>query len=145
MRSISFTLASIHTEQFATIDKPIPTETESKVDFGLQIAFGLNSDERFVACFLDVTYKLEGKLIIILKTRTEFLIDEKSWQSLFSNDKIVLPKGFMLHLGVISVGTARGILHAKTEHTPYNQFILPTVNLEEIIKEDEVFEPKVSK
>jgi len=37
---------------------------------------------------------------------------------------------------MLSVGTARGILHAKTENTPYNEFIIPLINVTEAVKAD---------
>jgi hypothetical protein len=43
-------------------------------------------------------------------------------------------------MGMITVGTCRGILHAKTENTKFNQFLIPTINVAELIKEDSVFE-----
>ena len=46
----------------------------------------------------------------------------------------------MKHLSVITVGTARGVLHAKTENTPFNKFVLPTINVTELVKEDVSFD-----
>ena len=37
---------------------------------------------------------------------------------------------------MIAVGTARGILHAKTEATKFNQFLIPPINVVELIKDD---------
>ncbi len=37
---------------------------------------------------------------------------------------------------MLCVGTARGILHAKTEGTAFNDFILPAINVEELVEED---------
>ena len=35
----------------------------------------------------------------------------------------------------MTIGTTRGILHAKTEGTCFNKYVLPTINVTEIIKE----------
>ena len=48
----------------------------------------------------------------------------------------------MTHLIVLTIGTVRGILHAKTEGTKYNSYILPTINVAELIKTDIVFSKK---
>ena len=40
---------------------------------------------------------------------------------------------FIRHLSAISIGTARGILHAKTENTAYNKYFLPTININELV------------
>lgn len=42
----------------------------------------------------------------------------------------------MAHLTTIMVGTARGILHAKTENTLFNQFLLPTIDVTELVTDD---------
>lgn len=42
----------------------------------------------------------------------------------------------MAHLTTITTGTLGGIVHAKTENTPYNRFVMPLVNIAEIIKDD---------
>jgi hypothetical protein len=46
----------------------------------------------------------------------------------------------MSHFGVITVGTARGVLHSKTDGSIFNDLILPTINLTEIIKDDIIFD-----
>jgi hypothetical protein len=53
--------------------------------------------------------------------------------------EIILPCGFAQHLLVLTIGTVRGILHAKTEGTAYNQYVLPTINVAEMLKEDVKF------
>jgi hypothetical protein len=40
---------------------------------------------------------------------------------------------------MLTVGTARGVLHAKTENTKYNRYVLPTINVASMIKNDAVF------
>lgn len=52
---------------------------------------------------------------------------------------LVIPKGFLRHLAMLTVGTSRGILHAKTEGTCFNKYVLPTINVTLIIKEDATF------
>jgi hypothetical protein len=47
-----------------------------------------------------------------------------------------VPKDFIRQLLVIAIGTARGVLHTKTENTPFNRFILPVLDATNLIKED---------
>ena len=49
---------------------------------------------------------------------------------------VSFPKGFMAHLAVITVGTTRGVLHAKTENSKFNKYFLPTINVNELVKND---------
>ncbi len=37
---------------------------------------------------------------------------------------------------MLAIGIARGILHTKTENTPFNHFLLPVLDATRLIKED---------
>ena len=56
------------------------------------------------------------------------------------HQKLTVQKGFLQHMAVLTVGTTRGILHAKTENTPFNRYHLPTINLKDMINQDSVFQ-----
>ncbi|MFV8342173.1 hypothetical protein [Flavobacterium sp. XS2P39] len=72
----------------------------------------------------------ENQTIVVLTVVCNFDIEENSWnKNIVSNKKITLPKHFLEHICVITVGTSRGILHAKTENTFFNRFIIPTLNV----------------
>jgi len=78
-------------------------------------------------------------LFLIIEVSCEFDISSEFWKEFDNKDKVRIPKGFMAHLAMITVGTTRGILHSKTENTKFNEFILPTLNITEMITEDGVF------
>lgn len=40
---------------------------------------------------------------------------------------------------MLTIGTARGVLHSKTENTTFNQFLLPTLNVNELVQKDVIF------
>ena len=67
------------------------------------------------------------------------LLIEKDSFALFQNKKskaYKLPKGLLTHLSVITVGTARGVLHAKLEKTKFEHFILPTMDISDLLEDD---------
>ena len=37
---------------------------------------------------------------------------------------------------MLTIGTARGVLHSKTENTPYNKYLLPTLNVSDLVNND---------
>ena len=78
------------------------------------------------------------KRIKIIEAGCLFQISPDSWKEFLqkTGEKIIMPRGFVNHLGIIAVGTTRGILHSKTENTPFNRFFIPTINVTEQIKED---------
>lgn len=77
---------------------------------------------------------------LIIEVACEFDLEEKTWESLRKENKIVFPRKFVEHLVVISLGTVRGVLHAKTEQTAFNSFFLPLTNVSKIITDDFLFE-----
>jgi hypothetical protein len=54
---------------------------------------------------------------------------------------LLLPKNFAQHISVITVGTARGVLHAKTEGDILNALILPSINVLDLVPDDVTISP----
>jgi hypothetical protein len=137
--TIDFALKNIVTEQFAIIDESF---TDSKeINIRTDIGFGLDKDNRMVRVHLKISFLCLEQPFLLLEVAVYFIIKPESYELFLNEDKtlLTLPAGIAQHLGVIAVGTARGILHAKTENTEYNKFFLPTLNLVELVKEDVVF------
>jgi hypothetical protein len=57
---------------------------------------------------------------------------------LFKENTITIPTDFLRYMAMISTGTARGILHTKLEKGKMSDYVLPPVNLLNIIKKDYV-------
>jgi hypothetical protein len=70
-----------------------------------------------------------------MKTKEEFMKFENKDKSLIS-----VSKGFLTHLIVLSIVNARGILHAKLEKSGFEQFILPAINVSDVIQKDVEFQ-----
>ena len=133
---ISFKLHSIKTEQFAIIED-IYNENDS-VQLESNYRFGSVVAEKLVAVLVNYKFKTPKGVFLIIEVSCMFGIKPDSWDLIYNVEKLelILPKAIATHLLVLVIGTARGVLHAKTENTPYNRFILPTLNVSESIKED---------
>ncbi|MFV1977501.1 MAG: hypothetical protein ACC651_17300, partial [Candidatus Scalindua sp.] len=68
-----------------------------------------------------------------------FEISPESWSSFLNEEKIIFPKNFLTHLTLLSIGIARGVLHSKTDGTEFNKYILPTLNISQMLNEDVEF------
>lgn len=139
-KNISFRLLNIITEQFATFEiENLPDTNDLQSD----LQFSINPENRVVACKMKFQFLYEKQPIVVLTVICNFDVEENSWNTnIVSNNKIILPKHFLEHLCVITVGTSRGILHAKTENTTFNRFIIPTLNVSNLVAKDVVFEIK---
>lgn len=137
-KAVGFKLLNVSTEQFALIENCF--QKEAVINLEASLRFAANDHERKVAVFAFVKFNCAQQPFIIIEAGCHFEIQPESWNQMLSNNGLLVPKDFMQHLAVITIGTARGILHAKTENTSFNQYVLPTINVIEMIKDDVRFE-----
>ncbi|MFI3240859.1 MAG: hypothetical protein R3Y22_09820, partial [Bacteroidales bacterium] len=73
-----------------------------------------------------------------------YAIKPADWEKLKQGDTMIIDKGFLSYLAMQTIGTARGILHAKTEDTAFNIYIIPPINTQDVIKNNLKIELKVA-
>lgn len=137
---VGFSLSSINTEQFALFDDNIIEKEKIALNAGL--SFGCNQEEHGFLVTAKFTFEILEKPILTIQVSCYFEISDDSWKD-FSNKedgRIIFPKGFVAHMSMITVGTARGVLHAKTSGTKVNDLIIPTINVAKMVPEDVIFE-----
>lgn len=135
---VSFMLTNIKTLEFACFEDLVPKE-DRFVKVNLNVGFLVQSwDNAKLACVPEVTLFNKKTPFVKIKVACEFAIKPDDWGKLQNkkNHSIILPKGFADHLLVLSVGTLRGVLHAKTEGTACGKYPLPTMDVSKIIEED---------
>ncbi len=135
---VGFSLQSIKTEQFAIFEDNFNVKNE--VSFGTGLEFKIDQTNKHIGVFFEVEFKQGKKVFIKISVSCHFKIKEESWGSfLINTDKLKIEKGFLSHLAILTIGTSRGVLFAKTEGTSFSKFIIPTLNVNEIITEDAIF------
>ena len=137
---IGFALSRISTEQFAIIEDAY---TEGKdINLTTRFKFGANAEQKVIVLHANFRFEQDGIPFVIVEAACHFTIEEKAWTGFYNVEdrKLKVPQGFMCHMAVLAIGTTRGILHAKTESTPFNRFFLPTINVNETIKDDVVID-----
>jgi hypothetical protein len=139
---VGFKLNGIKTEQFAIIEENyVPKKI---TDLGTELQFKLNQINKQIAVFLGFEFKQGKKIFLKIQVSCHFKLDESAWNSFIQENNLIIPKGFLAHLAMITTGTSRGVLFAKTEVTPFSKFIVPTLNVEEMIKKDAIFDIEVN-
>ena len=138
---IAFQIVGIKTEEFAIIEELFDKKNE-QIQLGLDFSFAVDAEKRAVACSAEVKFLQDVKPFIKLKITNTYIVDENSWKRLEKDKKVILPKNFATHLLVLTIGTLRGVLHSKTEGTEFNRFVLPTLNVSDVINEDVKIEEK---
>ena len=133
---IDFKLEKIATLQFKILGKVEPgTDLIAATAVTSSFDFKEKHSDRTITLFCNIKFHYTGKPLINIETSCTFSVQEEGWNSFQDHGKnrMVIPQQFALHLATIAVGTIRGILHAKTENTVYNQLIVPAINLTNII------------
>lgn len=128
-----FRMFRINVEQFAILAENAQLE---KLDIatGLEIKYSLEG--KSLAIVMTFNFVSEEEKVMLLKLNCEFQIQEDDWNSQINDAKIIFPKNFIEYLVVQTVGTARGVLHCKTEGTAFNHIILPPMNVSDMINGD---------
>ena len=137
---VGFLLSNIKTIQFATIESAY--EKGRSGDLRLRFNFGIPEEKKWLACDADVEFLMNDQPFVVIKVRCEFAIESSAWDSFVDSEKnmITFPEGFLRHLAVLTIGTTRGVLHAKLEDTLFDQMILPTVDIVDLIEQPLTFE-----
>lgn len=136
---VTFSLKKIQTLQFALLKENCKNVSDTDIKAGL--GFGLDKENRMMQVKFNVVFENEKLPFIIAEVACFFEIAPDSFAGfkLTDDGKIIIPCGLAKHLSVLTVGTARGVLHSKTENTEFNKFLLPTINVQEMISEDLTF------
>jgi len=139
-KQIEFVLQGIKTEQFAIVEEHYAAKKET--GFSTELQFKLDERNRQIGVFLGIEFMQGKKVFLKILVSCHFKIEEASWNNFIKNKiaQLVVPKGFLAHLAMITTGTTRGILFAKTESTQFSKFIIPTLNVAEMITEDASFD-----
>lgn len=137
-QNISFALNRISTEQFAIIGEQ--DFSSKNIQLITNIRYGANEYLKMISCFVEVVFESHNKPFLKVEGACHFNIEDNSWKKMVNKEDntICLPNGFVRHLAILTAGTTRGILHTKTEGTDYNKFVLPTINIAEMITEDAI-------
>ncbi len=133
-KNFRFALGKIKTDQFAIIENAY--KANENVNFKIGLQFGANKDNKLLSVKVSVQFEQNTIPFIIMEASCYFHVEPSDWEMLIEDNGLLIPKGFITHLSVLTVGTVRGILHAKTEGTNFNGFVLPTVNITELVTTD---------
>lgn len=136
--SVGFVLQGIKTEQFAILEENYAPKKE--IDLGAGLQFKVDIENKQIGTFLSFEFIQGKKVFLKIQVSCHFKIEETAWTSFRNEDQLIVPKGFLAHLVMITTGTTRGVLFAKTEGTTFSKYLIPTINVAEMIKEDVSFE-----
>lgn len=147
-KKIDFALLALKTEQFATFEENYTENKKSNLNLSLE--FKINKESKQIGVFTTFTFEQIKKAFLKIQVSCHFGINPKSWNNHILESKIVFPQDFMTHLTMLTISSARGVLHSKTEGTLFNKFLLPMIDTTTLVKTDAAFpltenEPRLEK
>ena len=130
---VKFRMTGVAIDQFAILADEYENVKEWQVDVDLISSFSLDPLE--AAIKMKFLFRHQDTKILVLELTCRFKIDGAE-EFEVKDGKMIIPSGFLDHLVMHTVGTARGVLVCKTEGTPYSQYILPPINVTNMIPND---------
>lgn len=131
---VRFRMFKINVDQFAILaNSPV-----ANVNISSNMSLDFSKENRNVRVSMGFNFLDGEQSLVILKMNCEFNVHEDDWNGFINDDSIIIPKSFIDYLIVQTVGTARGILHCKTEGSPFNYLILPPMNVSNMVEKDVV-------
>ena len=139
INSVGFSLKKVTTEQFAIIEEGF--DEKGKIRLNTSMRFAADEKQKYIAVYTSFTFDSDNNPFLLVEASCHFSIQDNAWAGMYNKDlnTLTIPKGFLCHLAMLTVGTSRGILHAKTEGTCFNKYVLPTINVTQIIRKDTIF------
>lgn len=132
--TIRFNWAKITTDEFAIVEKYDPT---IPADITIHMGFDTEPADKIIALQVKVIIKQQQKVCLVLAVTSFFVLPQEDWAPLYNSHQKILTVDIplSLHLASLSLSTLRGVLHVKTEGLSINTFVLPPINVAEMVKE----------
>lgn len=132
---IPFKLINIDETQFSVFEESL--ENEAPVSQNISIGFSTDPDKNIVGVSFQYQLEKEEKPFLKIEVECYFEIEASEFKKqLMKKGEIILPCNFAKHLTVITTGTVRGVLYANTKNTPFSEYFLGLVNVDDMFTED---------
>ena len=134
---VRFRMFRISTGQFAILSTDAP---QGDMDINTNMELKHTNDGSAIQVHATFSFNEKEKQVMVLDTTCEFAIHPDDLCSITKERQVVIPKELIDYYIAQTVGTARGILHCKTEGTPFNGIIIPPMNVTGMFKDDMVID-----
>jgi hypothetical protein len=136
---IHFGLVKIETEEFSTPDNLFVSGIPIEMRINLNYSF-FKSEEVIKLQAKCGFYQINIDSALIVAVSCHFNILSEDWANIYSKVKrnFTLPRVVAVNFANLTIGAARGVLHSKTENTPFNSYIILPLNTYDLVPSDVV-------
>jgi hypothetical protein len=140
-QGIGFAFSKITTDEFAITGETFDTTSDTSMN--MNFTYGFNQAEQMIAMKVNCIFVQREKVILLIEVSCLFKIAVEHWPLLYNQEgnTLTLPHLAAMHFASLTVSTARGVLHGKTENLPINALIIPPINLNDFFKGDLMMNP----
>lgn len=134
---LGFAFVGLKTISFAQIEAAYKRTGET--DIITNLGFGVDVDDHTITCTTKFSFeKKKDQPFLILELQGFFEIKKNDFLSKVkqTDNSYLITRDLATHFTVLMFGSARGVLHAKTEGTNFNQYLLPTMDVRNMLQED---------
>lgn len=140
-KRIPFRLVNIEEKQFSVFEEAL--EIDEPIEQQIGTGFGVDPEEQVISASILYFLKKGEKPLLKMELTCYFEIKEKPFkEDILKKNSVHIPASLARHLAVLTSGTLRGALFAKTQNTPFAQYPMRLINLTDIIKKDIVIKFK---
>ena len=143
MNTINYRIKSMQVTSSCIDSKKYTKEGEMQIKNSL--SFTMAVKECMLLCKHGLVLKKKGNVFAEIILETIFLIAPDSVEGMKSDNKLVIPRGFLVQCGSISYGTLRGVVLKSASEEGLDNIIIPPVFINTIIKDSMVIDLKDNK
>lgn len=140
MNTINYRIKSMQvTHSCINLDNYIK---EGEMQIQNSLSFTMAVEKCLLLCKHNLILKKSGKIFAEITLDTVFFITKDSVEGMKSNDKLEIPRGFLVQCGSISYGTLRGVVLKSASDIGLDNVIIPPVFVNTIIQNSMVIDLK---
>lgn len=134
--NLPFTLSHLYTDFCEKVESRYIGDKPDQMHYSVRFSF--EADHRMVASTLEVSFARTAKPYLMLAVSCHFNIQAAYWKKkmLRSDRSITIPRTVAIHMLILTAGATRGIIHAHAQGTKWHHLLLPTIDLNDVIKKD---------
>lgn len=130
---LRFRMVKIAIKQFAILKDSFDGKNMA---INLNVGLSHSISSQLIGITASLSFISNEEKVMILELFCAFQINPDDWKQSVSGGNIIIPKETLCYFVSQTIGTARGILHCKTEGTIYNSLVLPPFDVSNVVNED---------
>ena len=134
--SLGFRLLEIAVPQFDHFEGAEPPQPNLAI--GTKLDWQADPRDNTVTAELRVEYTSDGHRLLFFTMACTFELEAIAWDEFCDrqNGTTTFPRAFLMQLGSITIGTARGVLYERTCRPSKSCYLLPLLDVDRLVADE---------